>query len=325
MSAQYWMCPDCGALLTPFHSHCHNCGRRVGAAAKFLMLASLGYIAASSALKYTHPLHAEIDCSNAKQVPTYNSTGHTVKDNLYLAELVPCGHYAWVKAEDPSRLVGINVFCPDCPPDNNFRQVANSSPDFGLQGEGIAKGSPGPRNSQGDASTMPITIYLSDETIHPQVETAIEALLDEAGLQIESRDDPILGSWFRRMVATVKQAMGSPAGREATLIAAHIADTRLVLIQDATVTASLLQNLGPVLGALQPTKDAVIRAGALLIVKDDWVVKVFQLTAAQQALLDHRPQLSRSPHEVIAALNLMPGTRPDEGPHCSDNGPFLQP
>ena len=108
------------------------------------------------------------------------------------------------------------------------------------------------------------------------------------------------------MLATVEREMRSPAAREATLVAAHVADTRLVLAQDAAVTAKLLQNLGPVLGALQPTKDAVIRVGALLIVKVDWVVNVFQLTAAQQALLDHRPQFARSPHEIIAALNLMP-------------------
>lgn len=165
-----------------------------------------------------------------------------------------------------------------------------------------------------DASTMPVTIYLSDEGIHEQVETAVEALLGAAGLQIESRNDPIAGSWFRRMRATVKEAARSPAGREATLVAAHIADTRLVLAQDAAVTATLLQNLGPVLGALQPTKDAIIRAGALLIVKADWTVHVFQLTAAQQAVLDHPAfQLDRSPREIITALNLTPEDRQNDG------------
>jgi hypothetical protein len=161
-------------------------------------------------------------------------------------------------------------------------------------------------DEEAHASTVPITIYLSHEETHGQVQSAIEVLLASAGLQIESRDDPIIGSWFRRMRATVKEAAHSPAAREATLTAAHMADTRLVLAHDATVTATLLQNLGPVLGALQPTKDAVIRTGALLIVKTDWSVLVFQLTAAQQAILDHRPQLVRSPHEIITALNLTP-------------------
>jgi hypothetical protein len=40
-------------------------------------------------------------------------------------------------------------------------------------------------------------------------------------------------------------------------------------------------------------------------VKIDWTVQVVQLTAAQQATLDHRPQLSSSPREIVAALQLL--------------------
>ena len=79
---------------------------------------------------------------------------------------------------------------------------------------------------------MPVTIYLSDQAFHQQVETAVEALLDAAGLQIESRDDPVMGSWYRRMLAAVKDVVHSPAAREATLVAAHVADTHLVLAQE---------------------------------------------------------------------------------------------
>ena len=74
-----------------------------------------------------------------------------------------------------------------------------------------------------------------------------------------------------------------------------------------------MHNLPPLLGALQPTKDAVIRTGALLIVKVDWTVNVLQLTAAQQLLLDHRPQLASTPHEIVAALNLVPPDHAAEG------------
>jgi hypothetical protein len=152
--------------------------------------------------------------------------------------------------------------------------------------------------------TVPVTIYLADEGIHEQVEAAVDELLATAGLHVEDRDEPISGSWFRRMRAGVKQAVHSPATQEAMLAATHAVDSRLVLAQDAHVTAVLLQNLGPVLTSLQPTKDAALRVGALLIVKVDWVVQVFQLTAAQQAILDHRPELARSPREIIEALQL---------------------
>ncbi len=156
-------------------------------------------------------------------------------------------------------------------------------------------------NTMGD---MPVSIYLDDEDIREQVEAAVDQWLATADVSIDTRADPVTGSWFRRMSASIKKAAGTPAAREALLTATHVADTRLVQAQDAHVTAALLQNVGPVLQALQPTKDAVVRAGALLIVKIDWVVQVHQLTAAQQAILDHRPHLAASPTEIIAALQL---------------------
>lgn len=152
-------------------------------------------------------------------------------------------------------------------------------------------------------SQLPVTIYLSEENGHQRVEAAIENLLALAGLEVTEKNDPIIGSWFRRMSASASKATQSPAVREAALVAAHAADTRLVLAQDAAVTATLLQNLGPVIASLQPTKDAVIRMGAVLLVKIDWVITIHQLTAAQQALLDHQPRLVTTPHEIIEILS----------------------
>ncbi len=69
----------------------------------------------------------------------------------------------------------------------------------------------------------------------------------------------------------------------------------------------MLQNLDPVPTALQPTKEAVIRVGALLIVKVDGVVGAHQLTSARQFQLDPQPWLATAPHEILAAPQLGPG------------------
>jgi hypothetical protein len=150
---------------------------------------------------------------------------------------------------------------------------------------------------------MLISIYLADESIHAQVEDAVEAWLASAGLAVEERDPPVLGSWFRRLRAGLKRAVDSGLAEDVALTD-QATDTRLSVYQDAQVTALLLQNLGPVITSLQPTKDAVIGAGALLIVKVDWQVRVFQLTAAQQAKLNQQPHLAWSPREIVAALRL---------------------
>jgi hypothetical protein len=158
-------------------------------------------------------------------------------------------------------------------------------------------------------SLIPLTVYLSNEANHAEVEAAIEQLLDRADLQIESRDEPVIGSWFRRMQVGAKKIAQSPGGREAMLTAVHAVDARVTLYQDAQTTALLLQNLGPVIQSLQPTKDAVLRVGALLVVKIDWTVYIHQLTAAQQALLDHQPDLAMRPQEIIEALQMSPGSK----------------
>jgi RNA polymerase sigma-70 factor (sigma-E family) len=152
--------------------------------------------------------------------------------------------------------------------------------------------------------TLPVTVYLADEGIHTQVEAAVEKWLATAGISIVEREKPVIGSWFRRMRAVARTAMNSETAQDMAMTAVHAADARLILAQDANNTAILLSNLGSVLAALQPTKDAALRVGALLIVKIDWAVQVIQLTAAQQAILDHQPQLASSPQGIIAALQL---------------------
>jgi hypothetical protein len=176
----------------------------------------------------------------------------------------------------------------------------------------------------------PVSIYLTDEGIHGEVESVVEAWLATADGFIGERDEPVIGSWFRRMVVYFKVRAPKPdslayrSARETLFTAVHAADSRLIQAQDAYVTATLLQNVGPVLQALQPTRDAVVRAGALLIVKVDWVVQVYQLTAVQQVLLDHRPELAASPTEIIAALRLHEADS-QESPDKTDAGEAVLP
>jgi hypothetical protein len=169
---------------------------------------------------------------------------------------------------------------------------------------------------------LPVSIYLADEAIHAQVETAVERWLAMATITIEEREQPIIGSWFRRMRATVKVALNSEAAHDLTLTAVHVADAHVVLAQDANITATLLSGLAPVIASLQPTKDAALRVGALLIVKVDWAVQVIQLTAAQQAVLDHQPELASAPHQIVVALAT---AAPNGRAHDVSSGPELIP
>jgi hypothetical protein len=156
--------------------------------------------------------------------------------------------------------------------------------------------------------TLPITLYTSDESAHKQVESAVEDLLTAAGGHLEFRNDSGCGSVFRGMQAKFSNVADSPLGDEVTNLATHAVQSYLVDARDAVATVTLLQNLGSVLVALQPTKKAVIRIGALLIVKIDSALVVHQLTPTQQLQRNHQPQLAQSPHQILYALELRPGS-----------------
>lgn len=166
----------------------------------------------------------------------------------------------------------------------------------------------------GELDVAPVAIYVSDAAVHEEVEAALDGVLAAAGLTVVERDAPVLGSWFRRMRAAVSRAARSPAAREMMRSAAHAADAHFLQRPDAEVTALLMQNLGPLIGALQPTKDAVVRIGAVLIVKVDWTVVVHQLTPGQRLLLDHNPDLEATPHTILAALGASPASDPATAP-----------
>jgi hypothetical protein len=168
--------------------------------------------------------------------------------------------------------------------------------------------------AQVDQNLLPVAVYLSDAALHEQVEVAVEALLATAGLTIVERGTPVLGSWFRRMRAAVVRATRSPATGEVVRSVVHTIDVEYLQRPDAEVTAILMQNLSPLIGSLQPTKDAVVRAGALLVVKVDWTVVVHQLTPGQRLLLDHNPDLESAPHSILATLGAHGGQGVDGSP-----------
>lgn len=138
---------------------------------------------------------------------------------------------------------------------------------------------------------VPVAIYLSDGGDHELVESAVRQYLDSLGFSVIGREDPVTGSWWLRMLA----ALGI-----------HAVEARLVQAQDAQNTALLTQSLAPVIASLQSTKDAVIRLGAVLVVKVDWTIIVTQLTVEQQLVLDHSPQLMTTPQKILHGLVLPP-------------------
>lgn len=177
----------------------------------------------------------------------------------------------------------------------------------------VAPNSPLPRDSGARVRAVALHIYLSDERDHAAVEQAVEAWLASAGVEVVDRDAPVLGSWSRRLWVRTREAAKSHAAREATATLVRAAEIRTYSMLDAQVTGTLMQSVAPVLASLQTSKDAVLRLGAILIVKVDWTPIVTQLSAAQQLTLDHHPELLHAPAQILRQLGLDLGGEPEPG------------
>lgn len=150
-------------------------------------------------------------------------------------------------------------------------------------------------------SAFTVSIYLSDEKDHQQVEAAVEGALKWIGLSIHHREIPLAGSWFRRMYARLPDDGTNPLpARPNVTVPGQAA---------ANQEAALMTNLGKLIESLESTRDAVVRLGPVLIVKANGLLSVNQLTPAQQELLYQRPDLTAAPGEILIALRLLPRDR----------------
>lgn len=122
---------------------------------------------------------------------------------------------------------------------------------------------------------IPVTLYLPRTSGHAEVEAAVVTLLAAAEAEITSRETAV--------------------GHLHTLRARPMTD-------EATLTATCLRNLGPVIAVLQTHEEAVVRAGAVLLVKLGPRLTVQELTEAQQLRLDHEPDLASAPGLILSTL-----------------------
>ncbi|MET9264654.1 hypothetical protein [Amycolatopsis sp. NPDC004079] len=158
------------------------------------------------------------------------------------------------------------------------------------------------KRGQVEIQAIPVSLYLDKKQGAQRVEKSVEDFVNRLNGQIFDRSDPVIKSWFRHMRAKMVFFAKSPAGQGIQELATHAAAARLVHATDANVTSTMMSNLAPVLSSLSPYSNAVLRIGALLVVKTDGVLVVQQLSPAQQLVLLRRPDLLTSPATVLEEI-----------------------
>ena len=143
-----------------------------------------------------------------------------------------------------------------------------------------------------------VVIYLSNVDELGRVEAEVEKLVESAGWKVLHREDSGTGSWFRRLWVKVPPMVDHRLGSE------------LVRRPEAEVTATMLQHIGPVVTALQPTRDAVIWIGAVLVTKVDGEVSARELTLEEQSWLTQKPHVLTAPKVLVSAFDPPNGLPP---------------
>jgi hypothetical protein len=150
-------------------------------------------------------------------------------------------------------------------------------------------------------SDVLVSVYLSNAVLHQRVEAAVDEVLNRVGLEIYRHEDPLTAarSWYRRMIAGPLAGSGRPAGRPGA--GPPGADPS----REATARR-LMANLGWLLTGLSAERNAVVRLGPVLVVKDNEPLSIVQLTLRQEHLLHVRPELTAAPAEILMALGRLP-------------------
>jgi pSer/pThr/pTyr-binding forkhead associated (FHA) protein len=158
-------------------------------------------------------------------------------------------------------------------------------------------------NKATEIDAIPVSIFLGNGQNHEAVETALAKLLSESGLEPFGHEPPIIGSWFRKLLARVRQ-------ETAHLSMDQISDElerklRIEVFEKAQAVIDNQQATGAaaLIASLQGEQRACVRVGSILVLKIDGYVLVNNLTQRQLALLEREPNLLRDPEGVLKGLD----------------------
>ena len=157
-----------------------------------------------------------------------------------------------------------------------------------------------PSAVRGDVTTgvIPVQTYVDETAAGPGVERALQALLSEVGIMAPNGTDPIIGSWYRRLFGTVKDASQTRTAHELQ----RAAEIQLIDRYQAGIDGATAGAVSSLIAALSNTRGAVIQSGSVLLVKVDDKIIVRQLTPGQLLHWNENPGLFRDPGAALAEL-----------------------
>lgn len=155
---------------------------------------------------------------------------------------------------------------------------------------------------------IPIRIYLADGFNSKGIVESVENLATAMEIDINDRYDPIIGSFFRKLLGKTQEAMTHPELMERLEKAErHLELSKINLVQ-SEIDKNLANAFAAVKASLEGEEQAVIQLSSLFIVKTinsdgKPVVLSRVLTQKQLKYLEQNPSITQCPANVFELLD----------------------
>jgi CspA family cold shock protein len=151
---------------------------------------------------------------------------------------------------------------------------------------------------------VPVSIYLEDEAASPEIEAAVREVLQEAGLKVDFDYPPVLGSWFKRMIARADDEISGAGLDGVANKALRAVELEQLQRRQAAVNETNLNAVANLIEKLEKTRAAVIQIGSILIVKTESELRVRELTLEELRYLEANPVLRHDPAGAAAIFSV---------------------
>lgn len=148
---------------------------------------------------------------------------------------------------------------------------------------------------------LPIRIYLADEHDHQTVEDAVVGLAESMNIEVIYPFDPIIGSWYRELLARIKRSDSLPTFDEQAAGVTRAISNHLVNKGQAEIDSTLADAVAKLATSIGD-RDAVIQIGSIFFVQCKCTIAARNLTPAELMHLDRNPALLRDPAEALQHL-----------------------
>lgn len=149
---------------------------------------------------------------------------------------------------------------------------------------------------------LPVSIYLESTENATVVEQAVLELLDASGLSIEEAKPPVINSWFRLMLARLKNVATSTEMVDAMTRIEHAVEMQVLHKPQAEIDSAQAEAVAKLITALSSDSNAFIQIGSVFLIKVDGVIVVRNLSQRELAFLQRNSRILDSPREILKAL-----------------------